>query len=476
MQTNTTTTRLVCAGCGSEARENDPLPFRCPNAGIGDTDHVLRRELTANADDAWTRVFLDDEPNPFVRYRALLHSYTVAMKRGMSDGAYVNLVNTLDDAVASTGGVGFHETPFRSDAGLNAALGRRSGSISFKDETRNVSGSHKARHMFGLLLWLEVMRQTGLLGDAPTELAIASCGNAALGAAVIARAAHLPLHVFVPTDAHPAVVARLCELGAYVEACPRDEAIPGDPCIHRFHEKLAGGALPFGAQGNENGLSIEGALTLGYEIVSALLREGRAIDRIFIQAGGGALASSCIQALQDAVTLGLIQRVPVIHPVQTTGAFPLYRAWDRAARYALEGDAGEHTLPPSQGDPASDVRRAAEIADSPRRHDTIRFAATHRSQFMWPWEAVPHSIAHGILDDETYDWLAVLDGTFASGGFPIVVSEEDLAEANRLANETAGVNADATGSSGLAGCVRLAREGLVGSDESVAVLLTGVRR
>lgn len=475
--TTNATTRLVCIGCGAEARDDDPLPFRCANAGSGDTDHVLRRELVASAEaaDSWTRVFLDEEPNPFVRYRALLHSHTVAMKRGMPDEAFVALVRRLDAAVASAGGVGFHETPFRADDGLNTALGRRGGTLSIKDETGDVSGSHKARHMFGLLLWLEVMRQTGLLGDAPTELAIASCGNAALGAAVVAHAARLPLHVFVPTDAHPAVVARLRELGAFVEACPRDEAIPGDPCIHRFHEKLAGGALPFGAQGNENGLALEGGLTLGFEIVSALLRERRAIDRIFIQVGGGALASSCIQALQDAVTLGLIERIPVIHPVQTTGAYPLYRAWDRAARYAVDGDPGERKLPPRQGDPASDVRRAAEIAASPRRHDTIRFAATHRSKFMWPWEAVPHSIAHGILDDETYDWLAVLDGTFASGGFPIVVSEEDLGEANRLAQE-AGVNADATGSSGLAGCLRLVREGVVGAEESVVVLLTGVRR
>jgi threonine synthase len=34
---------------------------------------------------------------------------------------------------------------------------------------------------------------------------------------------------------------------------------------------------------------------------------------------------------------------------------------------------------------------------------------------MWPWEEPPHSVASGILDDETYDWLAVLRGVVAPG-------------------------------------------------------------
>ena len=44
---------------------------------------------------------------------------------------------------------------------------------------------------------------------ARAPLAIASCGNAALAAAVVARAADRRLRVFIPPDADPAVVARL---------------------------------------------------------------------------------------------------------------------------------------------------------------------------------------------------------------------------------------------------------------------------
>jgi threonine synthase len=95
---------------------------------------------------------------------------------------------------------------------------------------------------------------------------------------------------------------------------------------------------------------------------------------------------------------------------------------------------------------------------------------------MWPWETTPHSIAHGILDDETYDWLAVVEAMLVTGGRPVVVGEEELEKANALALETTGIQVDPTGSAGLAGLVALREQGVVGPGESVAVLFTGGRR
>jgi threonine synthase len=95
---------------------------------------------------------------------------------------------------------------------------------------------------------------------------------------------------------------------------------------------------------------------------------------------------------------------------------------------------------------------------------------------MWPWEDEPRSIAHGILDDETYDWLAVVEGMLATGGRPYVVSEDLLARANALARETTGIDVDPTGSAGLAGLLALREAGEIGDDERVAVLFTGVVR
>ena len=424
-------TRLVCAGCGASPPPG-PYPFRCPQAGRDDTDHVLRSELDPTAVDF---PFDDPEPNPFLCYRRLLH----ACHQGLPDAEFCELVLDLDRRVAAVDGHGFTATPFARADALSDRLGFSArGGVWVKDETGNVSGSHKARHLFGVLIWLEVVERLGLADpDDRRELAIASCGNAALAAAVVAAAAGRTLDVFVPVDADPVVLERLTELGADITVCPREAGVPGDPTVRRLDEALAAGALPFTCQGNLNGLAVEGGQTIGWELAAA----GVPLDCLVVQVGGGALASACIHALQEAVALGALGELPRIDTVQTEGAWPLKRAFDAVVR---------------RGD--------------------LDYAARHRSEFMWPWEEEPRSVAHGILDDETYDWLAVVEGMLATGGVPVVVGEELLVEANQLACDSTGIDVDPTGSAGLAGLAALRRHGDVGDDERVAVLFTGVNR
>ena len=445
---------LVCAGCGASPEPDDPYPFRCPGAGAGDdTDHVLRRVLDVSAVQFPTPAGEPCGANPYIRYRRLFHSHQVARAGGMQDAQYCDLVARLDEQVAKVDGHGFRPTPFGRADVLSERLGFcGDGGVWVKDETGNVSGSHKARHLFGLLVHLEVVERLGRTDpDHRPHLAIASCGNAALAAAVVAAAGHRVLDVFVPVDADPAVVARLKDLDARVTVCPREPGLPGDPTYHRLRRALAGGALPFTCQGNENGLAIESGFTLGYEMAQALAG-GPPLDQLVIQVGGGALASACIEALGEAVQLGSLTRAPRYHAVQTMGAWPLRRAFDLVAA----------RLPAGAGVPQ--VRAA------------LSYAATHRSEFMWPWEQEPASIAHGILDDETYDWLAVVEGMLVSGGGPVVVSEDLLERANALAVETTSIDVDPTGSSGLAGLAALRDQGAIGDHERVGVLLTGVRR
>jgi threonine synthase len=208
---------IVCGGCGSVIDASEPYPFRCPRSG-DDGDHVLRRVL-----DVSRLAFpLDSsEPNPFVRWRGLFHAYHLATAHGMRDQAYVDLVRDLDNEVARVDGHGFVVTPFTAAPALTDPLETRA-CIWVKDETRNVAGSHKARHMFGLLIHLEVVRLLGMTEGPLPPLAIASCGNAALAAAVVAAAGHRRLLVFVPTDAEPAVLGRLRALGAEITVCPRE--------------------------------------------------------------------------------------------------------------------------------------------------------------------------------------------------------------------------------------------------------------
>jgi threonine synthase len=424
-------TRLVCAGCGTSLAAGEPYPFRCPNAGRDDADHVLRRELDMGAAQ-WPA---GDEQNPFVRFRALLHAY----HEGLTDAEFCALVRELDDRVADVEGHGFVTTPLARANELSDVLGfSAEGGVWIKDETGNVSGSHKARHLFGVLIWLEVAERIGLIDrERRRDLAIASCGNAAVAAAVVAAAGRRTLHVYVPTLADPAVLECLERLGAEVTFCPRQRGVLGDPTLHRLHDALAEGALPFTCQGDLNGLAVEGGHTLAWELAAS----GITFDRLVVQVGGGALASACIHGLQEAVALGALAAMPRIDTVQTEGAWPLKRAYEAVV---------------ACGD--------------------LAYAAHHRSEFMWPWESEPRSIAHGILDDETYDWLAVVEGMLATGGAPLVVDEERLGIAYALALETTDIPVDPTGSAGLAGLLALRAAREIGHDDRIAVLFTGLDR
>jgi threonine dehydratase len=308
-----------------------------------------------------------------------------------------------------------------------------------KDETHQVAGSHKARHLFGILLHLVTAERAGLApwrdGERP-PLAIASCGNAALAAATLAAAVRWPIHVFVPTDANARVVAMLHALDATLVECPRLATDPpGDPCVHRFRAAVAEGAVPFSVQGTENAWCLDGGRTVGWEMARHMEESvvGPPLDRLFVQVGGGAFAA-CVSAgfRMSGIT-------PRLHAVQTRACAPLERAW--------------------------------ELADSV---GGTRAVARHWGDVMWPWEHIGHSAADGILDDETYDWLPVMNAMADGRGSPVVAAEDDVLMANEIGCRTTGIDASHTGTAGLAGL--LAAREHVARDERVAVIFSGVRR
>ncbi len=420
-----------CHGCGAEVDAGVRLAFRCPNAGLDDVDHVLGVKSEAASPP------IGSETDPFLRYRAWLSPYRLARSSGLTDSAWGDLVGGLDDALIAGDGRGFRLTPMADRRSLAAALGL-SGSLWVKDETQNVAGSHKARHLMGVMLYLRVLEAARLPAGEnlrARRLAIASCGNAALAAAVVARAADWPLDVFIPPDADVSVKARLKELGAQITICDRRSGEVGDPCYLRFREAVAAGAIPFGVQGTDNGLAIEGGRTLAFEMAEEFRRVGAVPDALFVQVGGGALASALAQGLAIARTNGLLPSLPKLIAVQTAGCAPLARAWDRLSGVNLDA------------------------------------AAKTRSQFMWAWETTPSSLAHGILDDETYDWWAIAEGMRASGGSTVVVDEAQIAAAHNAGRTHTDIHASATGTAGLAGVIARPEAG-----RQIAVIFSGAER
>jgi threonine dehydratase len=385
-----------------------------------------------------------DSRHPFLRFQDLFFACQLLGESG-ERRCFESLVTRLDREIVGAEGMGFRETSLRRDARLSKMFGfTPEGGIWVKDETAHVGGSHKARHLFGILLAIEAAEL-----DRNAPLAIASCGNAALAAAILARAAKRALHVFVPEEANDGVVARLREEDARVEVCSRG-GLPGDPSVRRFREAVREGAVPFTVQGPENALAIEGGETLGLETLAAAADRGVRFDRVFVQVGGGALAASWARAARHARASGWIDRPSRLHPVQTESCHPL----ELAHRALLQRVGG--------GESAAGA---------------VRYAAAHRSEFMKPWKPRGRSLASGILDDETYDWLETLEGVLESNGSPVVVSEKEIMEANDLANESQrslGLReVSFTGSAGLAGLLRLRRENMVAASENVLVLFTG---
>ena len=157
------------------------------------------------------------------------------------------------------------------------------------------------------------------------------------------------------------------------------------------------------------------------------------LDRLFVQVGGGAFAANAATGLFAG---GLR---PMLHAVQTQGRAPLARAWDRA-----------------------------------KASGGTRNAGARWDECMWPWEGEMSSLADGILDDETYDWVAVCNAMSDSGGSPVVASECDVVEAYALAHRTTDIDVSPTGSAGLAGV--LAMRDSIADDERIVVVFSGVRR
>lgn len=354
---------------------------------------------------------LRDDLNPLIRYGPRLAWWRWARANGLSD---------QDCAVLTTEVAGdFVVTPYRQDRVISAAIGAE---VFVKDETGSVAGSQKSRHLVSILLHLRAAETLGLITDRP-PLAIASCGNAALAAATLASRVGWPIQLFVPEWMDPAYSQKLDGLGPQITTCVRRAGDPpGDPALRQFRDAVAAGAIPFSVQGPENAYCLDAGRTMGWEIAEDSIGVP---DAVFVQVGGGAFATCLSSGLGPSVQTWA---------VQAEGCAPLARAWERSR---------------SMSNP---VERWAEI--------------------MTPWES-PHSVADGILDDETYDWIGVMQAMQASGGGPVVASEEQICEANRLA-QNAGYRVSHTGSAGLAGLI--ARAETLRPTDRVAVVMSGVAR
>ncbi len=481
---------LKCPACRRDFPVRPGL-FACPHARPGE-EHTLVRELGAQPGlgsrlrSAWS----GGGRRTFEVFGELLSA-----QRLLGPAGYGEMVGALSARLEELEGRCFEATPLVDAPALARALGS-TGPLWIKNETGNIAGSHKGRHLMATLLYLEALRALDGQG-AKKVLAIYSCGNAALAAAAVARAGGYELHAFVPAEVDPVVARLLAERGAFVEKIARAATGAGDPCYLAFREALSRhGWLPFACAGNDNWSNIEGGATLGWELVMQLADRGETLDSVVLQVGGGALARAVAQALHEAEALGVLKQAPRLHVCQSEGGFPFVRAYflvlrDIARRNRIACDLDYDTTAP----PAAELVRLKHfswsrrdqiqtLVEFARRHydsaavrSVLEEAALHRNRYMWPWDGpAPHSLAHGILDDVTYDWYPLLKAVLRSGGRADVLREEHIHAARRLAGAHTAIPVCPTGAAGLAGLVQLSEAGVIGKTEKSALFFTGFDR
>ena len=206
--------RLVCAGCGAEPGPTSPIrsAARTPAAttsttssAASSTSHGVR--FPARGEPSRTRSSAtgsSSTPTTSPRPADLATPTSATSCSGSTTGSRPSTV-TASPA-----------TPFaRSDELSDAARLLDRGGVWVKDETGNVSGSHKARHLFGVLVHLEVLERLGSSDRRPARPRDRELRQRrARGRR--RRRGRRPARsdVFVPVDAEPAVVERLEELGA----------------------------------------------------------------------------------------------------------------------------------------------------------------------------------------------------------------------------------------------------------------------
>lgn len=488
--------QLYCPVCGKEYPLETASLF-CPESTKDGVHPLIKRGTT----EELARVFpttltkrWNDNKISFSVFREFMASYQLANAHGKATW-WVERVLALSNACERMTGRGFIRTPEIQADDLAQAIDLPKETLFVKNETLQLMGSHKARHLAGAIMHLETLREISETPEEKKTLAIFSCGNAAMGAAAVAGAAGYQLYAFVPDHVSDTVVSILTNLGTNVVKVSRGDSVgEGDPCNLRYQEALKKfGWVPFTSYGHDIWSAVEGAETLQYEFLFNQYLIDAPLDVEVVQVGGGGLANAVASANALFKRLDIIRKMPRLYTCQTSSCYPLAQSYFLVLREL--GRDGVVTLPPElamllEGD--FDAKAVLEnnlgqikmtaslIAEMyPKIEEDLEKVfvkvGEKRDEFFKPWTRnVPDSIAEGILDDTTYDGLEVVRNMIVSGGLPLIAEEEELQKAYDLAREHTGVDLSATGSAGLAGLRILLKDKLVQQGERCGILFTGV--
>jgi threonine synthase len=279
-----------------------------------------------------------------------------------------------------------------------------------KDDGQNPTGSFKDR---ASALVVARAMEAGIL-----TVSTASTGNAAAALAGVGASVGMNTIIFVPATAPEAKIAQLLVYGATVLLVEDTYDVAFELCSQMCVQEgwycRNTGMNPYTAEGKKT-VSYEIAEQLGWQVP----------DVVVVGVGDGNIIAGVYKGFYDLLQLGWIERIPRLIGVQAEGSAALYHAW-------------------KDGISAQDMKPidANTIADS---------------------------ISAGLPRDRTKALRAVQQ---THGAFVTVSDESIIAAIPRLARLT-GVFAEPAAASVFAGVQHAVQSGLINTNESAALLITG---
>jgi threonine synthase len=284
------------------------------------------------------------------------------------------------------------------------------GQLYLKEEGYSPTGTFKAR---GLAMAVSKAKELGL-----RKLAIATAGNAGSAMAAYAAAAGLEAYVFTPDDTPPMIVQECMMLGAHVYVI---KGLINDAGRIVQEGKAEHGWFDMSTL--KEPYRLEGKKTMGFELAEDF--GWHLPDVIVYPTGGGTGLIGMWKAFAELHALGWIDNHrPRMVVVQAEGCAPIVKAFE----------AGATEAPP------------------------------------WP---SAHTMASGIRVPKAFADFLILQAVRDSEGTAVAVSDEDMAQAQRLLATTEGVFACPEGAATVAALQLLRRQEWIQTHERVVLFNTG---
>ena len=316
---------------------------------------------------------------------------------------YAPLMGIKEDHINEMLRIGW--TPLVKSHNLAKELGLKD--LYIKDDGLNPSGSSKDRASgVAVLKAIEAGAKV---------ISCSSTGNAASSCACHAAHMGLPAVIFVPKRAPIGKLTQISLYGATLIVVDGDYKAAfrlSKEAIAKHHWYNRNAAI--------NPFMVEGKKTVSLEIAEQL--NFKPTDWVVVSVGDGCTVGGVYKGFNELFKLGLINRVPRILGVQSTGCEPFVVA--------------------------------------SKNHEPLK-------------ECEENTIADSIAVGIPRNPLKALRAVEKSNGRWISVSDEKILEAMSLLGRKEGIFGEPAGVAGVAGLRKALREGIISKDESVTVIVTG---